>query len=324
MSTEVNAPENTEVIEEAAVSEEAITQEEVAEEVVAEPVEAEGAVEEEAYTPNLKYSIKDKEYEFDEWARDHIVDKETEDKFRDLFTKASGIDEIKTDRDQYKESYATTKEKLEVLDQQLAQLGTYISNKDYGSFAKALQIPKEDLIQFAIEELKYQELPPEQRQYIDQQRQERERLASLEYQNQMLSQQSQQMVQERALSELNMELSKPEVSQLAQEYDARVGQPGAFRQEVINRGAYHEAVNKKVITAGQAVNEVVNLLGGSIKPQADSAPSQQPSSQRTVAANQKPVIPNIGGSSGSSPSGKVYNSIEDLIKRRDELVSQNA
>src|SRR3990167_5310472 len=44
------------------------------------------------YEPNYKYSLKDKELEFDEFLRSAIVDEDTEKKVRDLYQRASGME----------------------------------------------------------------------------------------------------------------------------------------------------------------------------------------------------------------------------------------
>jgi hypothetical protein len=271
-----------------------------------------------AYEPDFKFKVKDKELEFDEWLRPVVKDKETEEKVRDILTKAHGIDELKTTRDTLKADLETIRTEKQRQDQALGVVESYIKNKDYRSFFDALGIPKADVIRYAVEELKFQEMTPEQQAVVQQQWQEKNRLATLETQNQSLQQQQQQLVQQQAEFELNSQLSKSDVSQIAAAYDARVGTPGAFRQEVINRGAYHEAVSGKVISAEQAIQEVMSLVGGSVQAQPESVP-QTPQGHASVQKT-KPVIPNIQGTAGTSPAKRIPKSIEDLRKMRDQML----
>ena len=277
------------------------------------------------YTPNFEFTVKDKKLEFDEWARPFVKDKETEAKFREMFEKAHGLEEVKTHRQSLRDELNTLKTEKTQLDTSLKQLSSYVQNKDYNSFFETLKIPKEDIIRYAVDELKYQELSPEQRREIDAHRQQTSRLSELELQNQQLLEQSQQAIRSQAEFQLNSELSKPDIASIAQNYDARIGKPGAFRQEVINRGAYYETVHGQTIPAAQAVQEIVQLIGGqaSTSPQASTTP-QQPSPSQVVATQKtKPVIPNVQGSGSNSPYKKQPTSVEDLRKMRDQMLAQS-
>lgn len=285
---------------------------------------AEPQGEPEPYTPNFEFTVKDKKLEFDEWARPYVKDKETEAKFRDMFERVHGLDEVKAHRDTIRNELKETKEKYATLDGGLNQLNTYLQNNDFRSFAERLKIPKDMIIRYAIDELKYQELSPEQRQEIDTQRNQQGQLTDLQLQNQQLLQQNEQYVMQQAEFQLNSELQKPDVTQIAQAYDARLGKPGAFRQEVINRGAYYEQVHGKTITAAQAVQEIVQVIGGqaSNSPQANTTPQQPTPSQVVATQKEKPVIPNVQGGGSNSPYKKRPQSIDDLRKMREQMLSQ--
>lgn len=273
---------------------------------------------EETYTPNLTFKVKDKELEFDDWVKPLVTDKEKEEKLRDLYTKAHGLDELKTTRDTLKTQYEEIRAAKEQQDKALQVVESFVKNKDYRSFFDSLGIPKEDILRYAVEELKFRELPPEQQAQVRAQWDQQKRLALLETQNQELQARQQEALIQQSEMTLNAELSRPDVAAVAQAYDARVGRPGAFRQEVINRGAYHEAISQKTITAQEAVQEVMTLLGGSVQAQPANIPQSQAS--QPVAPQQKPVLPNIQGASGTSPAKRVPRSIEDLRKIRDQML----
>jgi hypothetical protein len=56
----------------------------------------EAKAEEQSFQPNLKYTVYDQEREFPDWAKPLVTSKESEENLRDLFTKADGLDEMKT------------------------------------------------------------------------------------------------------------------------------------------------------------------------------------------------------------------------------------
>lgn len=288
-------------------------------------VEATKGGEAEAYTPNFEFTANEEKKEFDEWARGLVKDKETEAKFRDMFEKAYGLDSVKKNRNELRDELKTARSERKDLDERLDTISTYVANKDFRSFFEALQIPKDDILKYAIDELKYNELSPEQRQAVDAQRAQQTRLSQLEVQNQTLAQQYESTVRQQKESELGSELSRQEVTQVAQTYDARVGRPGAFRDEVIKRGAYYESTMGQTITATQAVNEVMQLIGAQASTETQTVTTpQQPATQSQVVAQQqkKPVIPNVQGQSGVSPHRKTPTSLDDLKRMRDQMMSQ--
>lgn len=281
------------------------------------PASTEAAEAAPEWKPNFEFVVKDTKHKFDDLVQPLVKTKEVEEKLRDLYSKAYGLDEVKADRQTVREKLQQAEEKYSRVETSLKTLGDYVGKGDFRSFFDALQIPREKIIRYAIEELKYAELPPEQRQVIEQEREMKQRIAAMEYENQSLQQQQANFVAQQVHNELRNELSKPEVSQIAQAYDARVGKPGAFEQEVIKRGAYYEAVHKTTVPVGQAVQEVLMLAG--VQAAQQTSASQVVSGQ---GATKKPVIPNFNGSSGASPTKKVPNSVDDLRKIRENLLAQ--
>lgn len=283
------------------------------------------------FNPTLKYKVRDQEHTMDDWVKGLIKDAETEKKFQDLYTKGHGLEIAKQERDQYKTKLTGIEQSLGILNNIVQQY--YKSPSTNGAtaaqqFIEALQLPKEMFLQYALQELKYQQMSPEQRYEVDMQRQHASRLQQLEAQNQQLESQYQQTAQLQRTQELNYALNEPSVAQVAQAYDARVGRPGAFKQLVVERGIYHGTVNKVDITPQQAIQEALQILGGST-PQG-TAPSQagqtvgtQTPVQQLQQQQQKPVIPNIQGQATVSPAKKAVKSIDDIRNRYKELTASN-
>jgi len=269
-----------------------------------------------AYTPNFKFKAADKEQEFDDFVRGAVKNAEQEKKLRELYEKAYGLDHVKSEREKYRNDYKTVNEQYSALNKGLDQLSVMLRNKDYHGFMESLKIPEQDILQYALSRVQYKEMPPEQRQQLDQQYEAQQRLAYLEQANQeLVSGYQSQMVQQRA-SELDGYIGRPEVSQVASEFDARVGRQGAFRDEVIRRGQYYASLpNSQDITVEQAVQEIMNIVGRP-QPQGMQAQGQNQmvGTQAPVQQNTKPVIPNIKGR-GTSPVKKAVRSIDDLRAR---------
>jgi hypothetical protein len=273
------------------------------------------------FASNFKFKVKDKELEFDDFIKPLVKDAETEKKVRELYEKAYGLDEVKADRQALKETKGQLQEKLGAVETSLKTLGSFVQAKDYASFFEALRIPKQDIIEYAIEQLKYQELPPEQRRQLDMQRQQqldyRQKLAE----NEQMQTQMQQLVVQQVSFEIDQAMSQPSITDAVKAFETRLGRPGAFKEEVIRRGQYYETVHKTSPPASQLVSEVLQITGAQM-PQAPQGPMTQGAPQATnpgqgVAQNQaKPVIPAFSGAGGQSPVKKMPTSIDDLRKIR--------
>lgn len=298
-------------------------------EVVAAPDSAEQPVEaaetEKTWEPSFKFKVKDEEFEMEDWVKPFVTDEETHKKFQALFSAGRGIEDIKTERASLREEVSAMRQEKESLDASLATLSDFVQKGNMREFFDSLGIPRDKVLRYALEELKYQELPPEKRQEIEMQRAQQAHVAQLEMQNQQIQQQWQTQAIEQRERELGLVMSDPTISQVAQEYDARVGKTGAFKEEVIRRGQYYDSVHGQDIPAKQAVEEVLSLIGGG----AASTPGQavgtsqvdQNRSNVVTPRRNKPTMTNVQGTS-MSPAKKAYTSVDQLRKRQQELAEQ--
>lgn len=267
----------------------------------------------EQYTPNFKFkypkldSNEQAEAEFDDWIRTS-VNKENEAKVRDLYTKAYGMDFYKQKYGKINDQFKGYKDKFEPMAQTFQDLTDLYNAGDMDSFFKGLKIPEDKIYQYVLDKINQREMPPEQIRQREEQMELKRRTMMLEKENQTLQERYQQEVTQVRENQLGSVLTRPEVTQVASSFDQRIGRPGAFRDEVIKRGllAYH--TTGQDITPDQAVQEVMQLLGG-VQPQQTATQAMQ---QNTQVA-QKPVIPSVGSRSGS-PAKRVPRSLEDLKK----------
>lgn len=272
------------------------------------------------YTPNYKYKANNAEHEFDEWVRPAITSAEVEAKVREIYEKAQGLDAVKGRLQETRDKFSETEQKYTQLSGTFTQLGEYIKREDMDSFFTALNIPPEKVIRYALQRVQYQNMPPEQRQAFDAQREERTRLYTLEQQNQQLQSQMQQQVAMQVSNEIDALLGSNDFRPLAEAFDSRMGQ-GSFRNEVLNRGRLHYYSHGKDMTVREAVQEAARLAG--VQLQNTPTPGGTNGAQAgngvvTTAAVQRPVIPNLSGG-GGSPARKSPRSIEDLKKLADAM-----
>jgi hypothetical protein len=269
------------------------------------------------YSPNFKFKVMEEEKEFDEWLRPVVKDAETEKRVRELYEKAYGLDHVKAERQKIRDELKSVKTEYDSVNSALSQLSEYVNKDDLHSFFRDLGIPEQKVLQYAIQRAQYSELPPEHRQQWDRQYEEKQRLYSLERQNQELQQTFQQQAVSQRMGELDSSLQRPEVMQIVQSFDSRVGKPGAFKEEVIKRGQYYASLpTPQDISVEQAVSEVLQLVGFQQQQSQQAAGAQ--SGTQVVSPAGHPIIPNIKGR-GTSPTKKVVRSIDDLRKLSAEI-----
>jgi hypothetical protein len=279
------------------------------------------------WKPNFKFKVKDKELEFDDTLKGLIKSKDLETKMRELHEKAYGLDDVKAGRDTLKTQLAEKSQQFEQVSTSLKALGSLVQRKDYDSFFQALKIPKQEIINYAIQELKYAELPADQKAAIDQQRRQQQELFQVQNQNQTYQQQLAELTVKQTNFEMDQAISSPEVKAIADSFDARVGKPGAFKLEMIKRGQFYENVHQVSPPASQLAAELISLIGSQTPAQPGVIQNSQgtQSQQAQVVQNQaqKPVIPSFaGGSSTKAVTKKVPTSVEDLRKLRQERLQQ--
>ncbi len=249
-----------------------------------------------------------------------VLNKKNYDQVVELYQKAYGLDHLKGKYNTVKEELPDLRKAQEQLQKQnyaLGSMGSLIKNKNYNALFSELKIPDEDIIKYSLDRVQYQDLTPEQKSEYDNNVDSRNRLVKLERENQQFKQSLQQQVVERRNSELDSNLASPDMEGIVSEYDSRVGEPGAFRSEVIRRGqsAYH--LTGKDISAQDAIGEVLKVIGIDRQVSSNQANAAVNGNvykrEKNTFVRNKPVIPNVR-SGGSSPARKLPRSIDDIKK----------
>ena len=266
------------------------------------------------FTPDFKVRVMDKDHELPEFLRPLVTDTEKEKEIKELYTKALGLDYVKPKHEELQTQFQGFQKGFETL----SRMPHEGKLQEFLDFYK---IPKQALYEHVKAQLEYEQLAPEEKARVDHDRKvewearqgDLRVQQSLTQQQQLLSQMQDQMV--------DMALSRQDISAAAQEFDTRVGRPGAFRQEVFNRGnlAYH--TTGKVIPVNQAIEEVMHYLGYvEQEPNAGNSHGKPPISQNTAPVKQKklPTLPNLGNSR-SAPVKKQVTSLAQLKEIRKKM-----
>lgn len=273
-----------------------------------------------AYTPNFKYKAFGKEKELDPFWQAHIKDQDSEKKVKDVHTRAEAFDDLKTRHESTQTEFQQLVGEFTALDKDVKRVMKFRNDGDLDNFFNSLKIPQEQVFKWVEQKLNMQSLPPEQRQALESQAQERQQRYDLEQQKAELEQQYQtQAVQARTM-QLDMTLSRPEVTSVASAIDSKLGRLGAFRDLVIEEAQRVYFSTGQDLSAEQATGLVLQKYGKFLESseQAPQAIAQTPQPQ----VGGKPVIPAIQGK-GTSPIKRAPKSVDDLRAIHRELASQN-
>jgi hypothetical protein len=269
------------------------------------------------FTPNYKFKSGDFEGEVDEMFRPLIKDADTEKKIKDLFTKAHGLDTVKTrltgEVESWKGKATESVEKYSALSQSLASLSHHVNRGDFDSFFAALKIPEAQIYKWLQGKVKEQDMSPEEKAERARVRQEGTQLFQLQQQNQILMQNQQRFQEEQSKAALESALTSPDVSALAQQFDTQVGVQGAFRKEVIKHGYTMYLLNGNVDPhPNDVVKDLMGTLGKIIQPQQANGGMQ--TNNQAGASQKPPIIPNVAGKS-ASPVKSAPRSIKELREK---------
>ena len=306
------------------------TQPEHVEETTREVVDESGSLTEQTYTPNYKFKVLDTEKEFDEFIRPIIKDKDSEEKLRDLYTKAHGLDTVKN-------KYEETKEQLNEREEVLNRLFSLKEAPTYDDLFNSMGLDKKKVLEYAWTEwrkqgyqgqpLPYQQAnqtwsPDTQTQpdyngtqpqqaydpYYDNVREAQRQQYFAQKQIQTLQQQNQEAEIRQNQIELDMILNQPRWQEVQKQFPN-------FRYLVGAAGFTAEVSEGKRVPVSVAVEKAFDMF---VKPNIQQGQSAQ------QGTTQRPPTINTPRSSGSSPVKKAVRSLDDMFKARDEYFANRA
>lgn len=277
-----------------------------------------------AYVPNYKLKVYDKEQDLeDPFLKALIKDADSEKKVKEIAQKYLGFDTVKEKNQKITQDFQAYHQQAAPVVDYYNKASKFLNTGDLDGFFEFLKVPQDAIFKYAVQKAEEAQLAPDQRAFLQNQRQVWKEKVRLEETNQSLqSSQAEQLTQFRS-QELGWVMARPDVHGIAQAYDTKVGQPGAFRQLVIDKGLAHHAatMGKSDLSAEQATMEVLKYIGVLVQP--GQAPAAQlgtaPSAPLIQQNGAPPIIPNVTGR-GTSPVKKQVRSLEDLKKRREDLM----
>lgn len=274
-----------------------------------------------AYVANLKYKFLEQEKEFNPLLKDLVKTPEVEKLVKELHEKADGLDFIKPRFHETREKLKATETQYNQIQQEIASLGGLIKQGDLDTFFEKIELSPQKVFQWVLQKVQEQEMPPQQRAALEQARNEQKRAQMLETQTSSQQQQLQAYAVQARTAELELATTRPEVRSFADTFDAQVGKPGAFKQEVIKQGTLAFHTTGKDIPVEEAVRLVMDTYGRFISAGATAAkptPGVVMPSQAAEANAAKAVIPNIQGK-GSSPARKTFKSTDELRQLAQQM-----
>lgn len=286
----------------------------------------------EEYVPDTKFRVLNSEKEFDDFILSAIKNKDDEQRVRDLYERAYGIDHVKEDRQALRDENTTMRQELEefgTVKTELQKVGHLLRNGDLDSFFEMHGLTEQQVVDHLLRKEKLQKNPAALQQYNMQRQQIAQgfdqQLSQQQMQEQMQQQQqfiADQIVQQRNV-ELNMRLNAPDLAEQVRAYDARMGKDGAFSEAVKQHGAMHWHQTKQDLPVEQAVEYIARMAGFSLGQGNYNQPTQtqvlpnqarggQPASNTSQQSQQRvQVLPNVNGS-GATAVRKIPRSIDDI------------
>lgn len=270
-----------------------------------------------AYTPNLKYKVMDQEHSFDPWLADVIKDEEREKRIRELYEKSTGLDYVKPKYEKLKEDHQKLNGTWQQVVSDMGKLGGFLQNKDYGSAFQSLGLTDQQIMQYAVERLNYYELPPEQRQKMDEQSRRNQQLVAVMQENESFKRAQADFEGQQLVNEVQGALQKLGVSDAVNAIDERAGYTGAFYEHLKNHALRMFERTQRDPSPEEAISSFLRLYG--IEAGQRQSPSQVGGARDAQQApgTRPNTIPSLKGS-GVSPVKPVVSSIEDLKNLRDK------
>jgi hypothetical protein len=277
------------------------------------------------YTPNYTVKAYDSEYKIPE-AYHSFINEKNEKEFKQIFSKAYATDVLIGKNNKLRESNDALEKKIREdylpISKGLDVANKYIANRDFDSFFELLNIPEAHLQDWMLKKLQMKDLPPEQQELYTKSSTTQKQLYQLEQVTEQYRQELESMKQastaaqvEQRTNELEKILSRSDVKAVADRFDTRLNQAGAFKNEVIQRAQFLFQTKGTDLSAEQAVAEFMKLV-------ATDTPSGNPNNTviPAKAGNKNPTLPNLAGQT-TSPAAQKVKSLADLqaLKKQANL-----
>lgn len=274
----------------------------------------------EDFKPDFKYRSDGKDMEVPEYLRPFIKDKDTQEKVIKMLEKYDAFDTVSSRRDQFRMERDAERQEKQRFVGAVENLRQTVQRGDIDGFLKMVELPEEAILKWATEKAKYYMGDENYRQQVDQQMRQRQESWSKEAQVNDYQAKYQDLEVRQLQTEFNYEMMKPEVSSFSASFDKMAGKPGAFIEEIKNRGELAYLRERKTIPPGEVIQGIMRQFS------TITQAAQQPSLPATTTAANKvivkagtkaPTIPTVKGSS-ASPTQEGFTSLDKIRSYRKE------
>lgn len=270
---------------------------------------AEQAVES-AFNPDFKFKVMDEEKEIDEWIRPFITDQEKQQKIKELYEKAHGLDYAKPKHEALKQKYESMEPQYQALTGDLKLLGQHLKNQDLGSFFKSFKLTDEQILDYAVKRLEYMEAPPEVKKQMEAEEGRKSQLAQVSLDNEQLRSYKKDHESQVFQKSFQDTMSRPEIQAVAQSFDSRTGKSGSFTEAIIEYGKVKSIQAGRNLPIPEIVQGYIQTFGLTPQP-SQVASGAQVGTGSTETAQRKETLPKVQ-SSGASPVAQKVKSLQDL------------
>lgn len=278
------------------------------------------------YSPDLTYRVHDELLSFDEKVKEYIKSKEDEEFFRDLYTKAGGIDVIKPKLEKYREEAHSYKSSVEELTEKvrnsdkswdyynnLLASGSKGDSESINTLLDLMKIDDQILGRVLADRL---EMTPAQKSLVSSRSEAAHRNYELEQKNASMEQRMAEFERQQAEAAISSTINSEKYLDIINFVDEKLGKD-TFLNEVKTLGIDLEVNQGKEVTVEQVADLIANKYRG-FMPQANNPVSAHPVGQPEVRKKQviksTETIPNVGSGSAPVSVGTEIKSVDDLRK----------
>lgn len=278
-----------------------------------------------SWSTNREYSVLGEKKMMPEDLGEFITSQQEEDYYRDLYTKAGGLDWVKEDAAKKEASLTELTEKHQAMDAEYGQVKqgmdrlAQLRESDFTAFARHWNVTDGQILARATEILELQDKGPEAQRQFESDFAARQQGYQNEQTAQQVTQQNDQMG--RQLHDLKMQnaLAAPDIAAFAAQFDQRLG-AGAFAAQVQDYGQLKFAQTQTYVEPSLAVVEVYKRNQALIPNMAPAA-QQPPGMQQNGSGEAHPNdplevtrIPNLGTGLPGAPVRTRVKTVADLRK----------
>lgn len=274
------------------------------------------------YTPDFSYQIRGEQFTFDERLHSAVKDKATEDFLRDTFTKAHGLDAVKSRLDESETKYGDLQSQFnqsqlenENFRGNLEHLND-LKESDPLGFQKQWGLTDKWVLDRATSILDHHDNPV-QGQLAEQAYNAREVNRSNQQSMTVESARSQRIERELHDVKMTQAMNHSNISDFAKSYDEKMG-VGSFKREVDDFGSLQYHQSQRYVDPQAAVTEVHGRLQKMFTP-----PEAVTSLNPGAAQQPQTAIPNMGGGISGTPTTKRFNTLADLRAHAQALAAQS-